>query len=357
MIESIITFFSNYSWAIAFIHVVVAIIMFFIINWIGSKSVSVGYMQMSMVVKDDSYPAFNFLFKAIAPVILMIVFVAIVQSIHYEQLSTHCYLIVVYYWLFRVFIIAIYGRFTLTNWKTQFLYWISSIGISLYLYRLIDEVDRILPSPEALRDQMWILILLFLYSIFNNMVIDRSGSQKRKEKYIKKSYSQFQSKYHEIIKKACNNNYFFIQIVYSIMIYENFNRPRFVRWIEYIHFSLTKKPHTLGIMQVASSKWINDTQSVILAINKIKSDCDNIVDDYAKRKEEFSLRLIVRKIAGKYNKDDAYVEEVELLFNTISDTDNASDALYKAYKHKKLKYDKESYYQFYFKKNKYQCDI
>lgn len=189
------------------------------------------------------------------------------------------------------------------------------------------------------------------------MVIDRSGSQKRKEKYIKKSYSQLQSKYHEIIKKACNNNYFFIQIVYSIMIYENFNRPRFVRWIEYIHFSLTKKPHTLGIMQVASSKWINDTQSVILAINKIKSDCDNIVDDYAKRKEEFSLRLIVRKIAGKYNKDDAYVEEVELLFNTISDTDNASDALYKAYKHKKLKYDKESYYQFYFKKNKYQCDI
>lgn len=189
------------------------------------------------------------------------------------------------------------------------------------------------------------------------MVIDRSGTQKRKDNYIANTYLHLKAKYNKVIEKECDSNYFFVQMVYSIMIYENFNRPRFVRWIEYIHFLLTKKPHTLGIMQVASTKWINDTQSVTLAINKIKSDCDNIVDDYAKRKEEFSLRLIVRKIASKYNKDDAYVEEVELLYNTISDADNAADALYKVYKHKKLKYDKERYFQFYFKRNKYQCDL
>lgn len=357
MTGSIITFFSNYNWTMAIVHVIVAVFMFFIINWIGSKSVSVGYMQMSMIVKDDSYPAFNFLFKAIAPVILMIIFVAVVQSLHFENLTHHCYLIVVYYWLFRVLVIVIYGRFALTNWKAQLLYWISSIGISLYLYKLIDVVDRILPSPEALRDQMWILIILFLYSIFNNMVIDRSGSQKRKEKYIKNTYLRLKSRYHNKISKECGGNYFFAQMVYSIMIYENFNRPRFVRWIEYIHFSLTKKPHTLGIMQVTSVKWITNEQSITLAIQKIKSDCDNIVNDYAKRKEDFSLRLIVREIASKYNKDDDYVEEVETLFNSISDTSKAYDDFYQAYKHIKLKYDKEKYFPFYFKKKKYQCDI
>ena len=58
-------------------------------------------------------------------------------------------------------------------------------------------------------------------------------------------------------------------MVYAIMIYENFNRPKFVRWIEYVHFLVNTKPHTLGIMQVTTSKWINDRQSIILAIEKI----------------------------------------------------------------------------------------
>lgn len=350
MTESIITLFSDYSWTMTLIHLATAIFMFFIINWIGAKSVSIGYLQMSIVVEEESFPAFNFLFKTIAPVIIMILFVALAQAVHFDSFTIHCYLIVVYYWLIRICVVILYGRLALTNWATQLFYWITSIGLSIYIYKLIDKVDKILPDPASLRDEMWILIILFIYSTFNNMVFGRVGTIKRKERYLNRTYIHLKSKYDKTILKECEN-YFFIQVVYAIMIYENFNRPKIVRWIENIHFWITKKPHTLGIMQVTSSKWINDEQSIPLAINKIISDCDNIVDDYATRKEEFSLRLIVREIASKYNKDDAYVEEVEFLYNTISDADNASDAFYKVYKHKKLKYDKERYFQFYFKKN------
>ena len=294
------------------------------------------------------------MFKAIAPVILMILFVALAQSLDYKELASYCYLMVVYYWLFRILIILILGRWSLTNWKTQLLYWTASIGLSISLYKIIDKVDAILPSPEALRDQMWILIILFLYSVFNKMVFDREGSQKRKGNYIKKTYSQLKSKYDKVILKKCDNQ-FFVQIVYAIMIYENFNRPKIVRWVEYVHFLLTKKPHTLGIMQVTSSKWINDEQSIRIAINKIQSDTDAIINDFAKNKEHFSLREIVGKIAGKYNKDNDYVDEVGQIFNTISDSDKASNDLYKTYKNKKLRYDKNGYCPFYFKQlKKYQ---
>lgn len=348
--ESLIVFFSNYTLTLAITHMVVAIAMFLIVNWMGAKSVSIGYLQMSIVVEEESFPAFNFLFKTIAPVIIMILFVALAQAVHFDSFTIHCYLIVVYYWLIRICVVILFGRRTLTNWATQLFYWITSIGLSIYIYKLIDKVDKILPDPESLRDEMWILIILFLYSTFNKMTFGRAGTIKRKEKYLNKTYSQLKSKYNKIISKECKN-YFFIQVVYAIMIYENFNRPKIVRWIEYICFRITKKPHTLGIMQVMTSEMIDDEQSISLAINKIISDCDNIVDDYATRKEEFSLRLIVREIASKYNKDDAYVEEVEFLYNTISDADNASDAFYKVYKHKKLKYDKERCFQFCFKKN------
>ena len=273
--------------------------MFFIINWMGSKSVSIGYMQISIDMEEESSPAFNFMFKAIAPVIIMILFVALAQAMHFDSYIVHCYLIVVYYWLIRICVVMLYGRCSLTIWAVQIFYWISSIGLSIYVYKLIDEVDKILPNPASLRDEIWILIILFLYSTFNKVTFGRTGTLKRKEKYLNKTYTHLKSKYDKTISEECSN-YFFIQVVYAIMIYENFNRPKIVRWIENIHFLITKKPHTLGIMQVTSSKWINDEQSIPLAINKIISDCDNIVDDYATRKEEFSLRLIVREIANSF---------------------------------------------------------
>ena len=228
-------------------------------------------------------------------------------------------------------------------------YWISSIGLSIYVYKLIDKVDKILPDPESLRDEMWILIILFLYSAFNNITFGRNGSLKRKEKYLNKTYTRLKTKYDKTISKECDN-FFFTQVIYAIMINENFNRPKIVRWIEYMRFGLTKRPHTLGIMQVTSSKRINDEQSISLATNKIISDCDSILQKYANNKKRFSLETIVGKIAGKYNKDDGYVYEVEQIFSTISDIEKATTSFHQNYKHLKLKYDKSNpYHPFSFK--------
>ena len=55
------------------------------------------------------------------------------------------------------------------------------------------------------------------------------------------------------------------------MIYKNFNRPKFVRFIERIYFHITKKPHTLGIMQVRTKKLIDDKTSIVMAIDIIKN--------------------------------------------------------------------------------------
>ena len=191
----------------------------------------------------------------------MILFISLAQAVHFDSFTVNCYLIVVYYWIIRVCAVILNGRGALTNWATQFFYWVSSIGLSIYVYKLIDKVDKILPDPESLRDEMWILIILFLYSTFNKVTLGRTGTLKRKEKYLKKTYTRLKNKYDKTISNECDN-YFFTQVIYAIMINENFNRPKIARWIEYICFWITKKTHTLGIMQVTSSKWINDEQSI-----------------------------------------------------------------------------------------------
>ena len=94
---------------------------------------------------------------------------------------------------------------------------------------------------------------MFVYSILNKVEISRDGTIKRKNKYIISRYTTFKKKYDTIIKEFFHND-FYEALTYSIMIYEDFNRPRVVRWIEYLRFWITRKPHTLGIMQVTTDK-------------------------------------------------------------------------------------------------------
>lgn len=56
-----------YTCDIIIVHIILSIALFFIVNWLGLHAISVGYMQMSVVIKEDTAPAFNFLFKVLAP--------------------------------------------------------------------------------------------------------------------------------------------------------------------------------------------------------------------------------------------------------------------------------------------------
>ena len=179
-------------------------------------------------------------------------------------------MITIYYWVFSSIIIISLGLISLTNWWVQLFYWASSLLLSFWIYSLLEKVDRLLPDPRSLIDQLWILIILFLYSVFNKISIPFDGAIKRKEKYITNKFITFRKQYNAIVSTNCANE-FLEATTYSIMIYENFNRPAFLRKIESFCCKLTKKPHTLGIMQVHTSSPISNEQSIIEAIDLIQN--------------------------------------------------------------------------------------
>ena len=317
MNECILTYFSEYHWYIGFIHFVMAVALFFIANWIGAHSISVGYMQMNVVIKEDSAPAFNFLFKVIAPLVYLILTATLFQQIGLPILINNCYLIVVYYWIFRVFWIVCTGRASLTNWTEQIIHWVCSIGLSVWIYSLLESVDKILPNPRSLLDQLWILIIIFIYSVLNQVQLSRAKTIMRKEAYLANRYIKFQSKYDNIIKEFFHNDDIYKAITYSIMIYEDFNRPIIVRWIEYINFFIKRNPHTLGIMQVMTTTYINNEESIRLAMQKIKEDGNNIKKEL-KKEGFYSADLLVYKIADKYNGGDSYASEISQVYSFIA---------------------------------------
>ena len=314
--------FVDYSWYIALAHFALAVALFFIVNWIGARAISVGYMQMDIVIQEDTAPAFNFLFKVLAPVVFLVLCAVAFEAANLSSFNSNIYFITIFYWLFRVLWILCSSRGSLTNWVEQFIYWVASIGLSVWIYSLIESVDQILPSPRSLLDQLWILIIVFVYSILNKVQISREGTIRRKTNYINSRFLSFRKKYDGTIKEFFHND-FYEALTYSIMIYEDFNRPVIVRYAEYLSFCITRKPHSLGIMQMTTDKYIDNKESIRLAMQKIVADSDKAWKAMSKNtfiESIISSSYVASQIGHYYNPGDYnYASEVQDIFNQISE--------------------------------------
>lgn len=302
------------------LRIALAIILFYIVNWIGAKSkpLDFGYVQMSVGLQDDTAPLFNYLFKVLAPIVYIILLAILFQSLGLNILCENLYLIVVYYWAYRFLYITVRGRLPLLNWTVQILYWVSSIALALWVNSIIDKVESVLPSPQALLEQLWILIILFLYNIFNKMNFSREGADKRVKNYTYKKVSLFKKKFENIISNQFSYD-FYKAVVYSIMVYEDFNRPAIARFLERMLFYCSPKTRTYGIMQVKSSKPLSDEESVIKACEKIKADVMSILKNRNNNNEEGILLFeIYSNIFSLYNpKDEEYTNQVSQVYENI----------------------------------------
>lgn len=52
------------------IQISLGILLFFIINWIGKHSYSIGYISISIFVRAEEAPAFNYIVRVLTPVVI-----------------------------------------------------------------------------------------------------------------------------------------------------------------------------------------------------------------------------------------------------------------------------------------------
>ena len=305
-----------YPWYIVLIHIILALILFFIVNWLGKRAEPMGYVKMSVVIRDDTAPLFNYLFKVLTPVVYIILLTAVFQKAGLNQLTSKIYFIVIYYWIIRLSAVILLGHIQLINWITQIVYWISSIALAIWFQSIVDKVNTILPDPQSLLEELWLLIIVFLYSLFNKMAFFRSGSQRRKERYINNQFLKFRRRYGQVVSESCKSQ-IIEAITYSVMIYENFNRPASARWLERILFARSKKIHSFGIMQVQSIKPLTDEESIKQGIEIVK----NATRQYlAKVNEQSYLSFygLLYEVSTCYNGGDgSYCNEIESIFDQV----------------------------------------
>ncbi len=301
------------------IHVGLGVILFFITNWIGKHSYSLGYISMSVFARAENAPAFNLIFRVLSPTVYLIIISTILYSLELNRYVRDIYLVSAYYLIFRLAFNLVNGRGLLINWKQQFLYWIFIIGLSYVTYtNLLIQKENILPDLKNLSNELWVIILIFLYQVANNVRLSSDGSEKRKRNYLIRKHKIFQKKFGKLIDAKTDND-LLKGLFYSILIIENFNRPKIVRWVEYLNLFLTGKPHTLGIMQYYTPKKITDYESVELGINKILSVYSREIEEYKDGKKEkyYSEYSLKAKLAGSYNTGNDYRNDVLELWREI----------------------------------------
>jgi hypothetical protein len=295
------------------------VLLFLIINWIGKHSYSIGYMSISVFAKVEEAPAFNFVIRVLTPVIYIIVTASVFYALKLDKYVNNFYLVNVYYILFRLLFNLFTGRGLLLDWYRQFLYWISIIVISYFTYiKIIVIRENLLPDFSTISNELWIIILIFLFHVTNNVRFSNKRTVKRKENYVLKMCKTFNNKFGDLIEEQIKNDHL-KGLILSILIIENFNRPRLIRWIEYLRFYLTGKPHTLGVMQVYTKKYISDRESVNLGIDKILKGYNNLIKEVkeGKKSKDYSVYSLKDELIGIYNSGNDYCLDVFEMWNQV----------------------------------------
>lgn len=301
------------------VQLFLGIVLFFIINWIGKHSYSIGYMEISIFVKIEEAPALNFLIRVLTPIVYLIIISTALYSLGMDKYVANIYLVNLYYILFRLVFNIATSRGLLLDWYRQTLYWVAILSISYFAYeKLIKIKENILPDFTTIANELWIIILLFLFQVTNNVRFSPNGTLQRKQNYLKSRYRHFTSLYGDTIREITKNEVL-ESVAYAVLIYEDFNRPKLVRFIENLKFRITKKQHTLGVMQVKTDKLIDDLESVKLGTNKLVSSYKNYATKMMEKQEAYYNWDSIYQIITDYNVGSSYVSEVTELATEIKD--------------------------------------
>lgn len=309
------------------VHWLLATAMFFALNWIGKLAQPSGYLTLDIFVKRDNAPAFNFIFRVFGPIVFIVLAACLLYIAGLDRYVHNIWLVIVYQLIFRLGFNLSFGRYLLLNFRREVLIWLVSIGSGWILSEnVIQHKEYLFPKYSDIANNLWVLVALFLYSTLNNLSFDEQRGKRRKNQYLYSAYGDCKHQYRNVISEITQDR-LVESIIYSILVYEDFNRPSAARIFEHLLFPWKSK--TLGPMQIDTERRISDIESVRLGAQRVITGYQDALKTGAEKAKakgkEFdpttnqSHRLyVILRVAAAYNKDDTYATEIENVHAILS---------------------------------------
>jgi hypothetical protein len=195
----------------------------------------------------------------------------------------------------------------------------TTIASYLIYSRIISSKENLLPDFTTISNEIWIIIILFLYQILNNRQSQGVGGTESQVEYIRGKYRKLNRRYAPIVSEALQNvdeeaRKSLEALAYAIMIYEDFNRPQVFRWFERTILYRMGKSRTFGVMQVTSDQPLSDIDSVKLGVEKLKKDFLELMKSEDYKSYWYSA---TRGTMYKYNPSSNYVEDVSQIYEFV----------------------------------------
>ena len=310
-------------------HITLAIALFFLLNWIGRHSLTLGYVELSAFEENDDAPAFNFAIRFAGPLVFMVLVSTVMFATGNDEFTRDLYLVPAYYFIFRFGFNLLWGRASLMNWTRELTIACACIVSGYLLYvNLISVKQRLIPDVNNIANQLWLIIVVFVYSVLNRVEISSVGADRRRNAYRKAVLVKYESQFGGIVSGITKDEHL-RRLIFAIMIYEDFNRPKPVRALERLFFRLGKS-RTLGIMQVSTESLITDEESVRIGGARILEAYERAYFAGLNQKDDGNMETITYaaryQAIVSYNRDETYVSEVLNIFNALEDEQGGNEA-------------------------------
>lgn len=193
-------------------------------------------------------------------------------------------------------------------------------GAVSYVTQIV-PIPMFAPSLDGVVDNLWaslfvaILVIFYLDATNQNQTIDPDLEEDNKRaNSIVTIYNRIQEQFNLPIKEHCQNQKCSVALLYSILIFEDMNRPSLVRKMENLIVKLLPVELTVGIAQVKSKKPLTDIESIEIATRELKDSKDVIDMTFNSSEPEYSD---VKKVISRYNSDKLYADSIIQILHVL----------------------------------------
>jgi len=310
-------------------QLVLAVALFVAVNWVGRHSAPFGYRSLSLFERVEEAQAFNFVFRVASPQVFLIVVAAVLAIANQFNLAAGLWRVTALYFVVRIAFNLITGRGIFINWGPLLATGTIATGISYWLTTVVlVSPERALPSPADLTTELWLIVILFLYQVSNRLKLPGNRQLKRQDRYIDARFRAWHTRCGSIVESELplpDRT----ALAYSILIYEDFNRPLVYRWIEHFILFPMGLARTLGPMQVTVQHRVSAEEGVRLGARHIaelypeaeravrEQHAQYIAENAEFENSEWFRTAIARRVAVAYNPDGKYADEVMNLYEVV----------------------------------------
>lgn len=296
-------------WVSLAMHFGLAVVLFFLINWIGRHAIEFGYISTSLFEEPNESVALNFFIRALSPAVFIILVSSAAVAAGRPDLRLGIVNVVPYYYVLRALVVLLLNRHRLISWPRYFVHAAAGIAIAVLAYEYLILPNRsLMPDLETAGNELWLALLAFLYAVANKITLSSGPGARRRNTFVYSHYMAARARFGKQIDAKVSDELLKL-IAYSILVYEDYCRPPSIRTLE--RLAIWKKRRTTGIMQVAAEDALTDIESVNRGL-------DILLASWHRYSSEEYLWKRIRLSISDYNMDDDYIQRVQEVMEILA---------------------------------------